>query len=124
MRPDIHLQIDRLVLDGLPIDGIDPGALAEDVRAALQGLLADQGIHEGLASGGARNAIRGGTIQHPEPSVQGLGRQIAQAIHAGLTGNEAGVPSPHPNEARRPTTLWGTSGWSGTSGSQTPEGLR
>ena len=87
MRPDIHLQIDRLVLDGLPIDGIDPDALAEDVRAALQGLLADQGIHEGLASGGARNAIRGGTIQHPEPSVQGLGRQIAQAIHAGLTGN-------------------------------------
>lgn len=88
MRPDIHLHIDRLVLDGLPIDGIDPDALADSVRAALRGLLADQGIHEGLAADGARNAIRGGTIQHLEPSVQGLGQQIAHAIHAGLIGNE------------------------------------
>ena len=55
MRPDIHLQIDRLVLDGHPSTGSIP---ARWLRRPAAGLLADQGIHEGLAPGGAERHSR------------------------------------------------------------------
>lgn len=95
MRPDIHLHIGRLVIDGVPADGLDPQRLSADVRSALEQLLANRGLDARLTAGGSWTCVRGGELggklggelggtDHPT----GLGEQIAHAVHDGLSGRK------------------------------------
>lgn len=87
MRPNIHVHIDRLLLDGVPADGLDPQQLSADVRSALEQLLAERGLDARLAAGGSWHRVRGGDLGGTDGPV-GLGEQIAHAVHDGLSGGE------------------------------------
>lgn len=83
MTRRIHVHIDRLVLDGVPADGLDPGRLSAEVSSALEALLARDGIGEATAAVGPWSTVRGG--DHAETDRPGwLGARIAHAVHDGL----------------------------------------
>ena len=86
--PTIRLYIDRLILDGLPIDRVDAPQLQMAVEAELRRLLSIHGLATDLQSGGALPSVRTNGIQletgnHPA----GIGTQIAQSIYSGI-GNK------------------------------------
>ena len=85
MSGELNLHIDRLVVDSEVLDGADPQALAQLVRAELQGLLETRGLPAGLDAGGTRDAVRGATLA----GTGALGAQIAGAVHAGLAATAA-----------------------------------
>jgi hypothetical protein len=84
----IQLHIERLILDGLPIERRDGAIVQAAVEAELARLLTVEGPSNGLLSGGATPAARGGSIQLERKSnPAGLGTEIARAVFRGL-GNE------------------------------------
>lgn len=79
------MHIDKLVLDGLPVDRTSGPAVKAAVEVELTRLLSRGGLAPELASGIAVPALRGGNIDVPgkvEPSR--LGRQIAGAVYRGI----------------------------------------
>lgn len=93
----ITVHIDRLVLDGIPIRKAQAPALQAAIEAELARLLAVQGIADEFRSGATLANIRTGTITlSGENKPDGLGRQIARAVHTGIgnvqasTGHEEG----------------------------------
>jgi len=95
-QSSIHLHIERLVLEGLPVSH-HQGAL---VQAALEMELTR------LLGEGNLSALSGGAVPHlPVASIQlandnkpaSMGRQIAQAIYGGLAS-----PPAAPRETRWP----------------------
>lgn len=89
---NINVHIDRLILDGLDLDGLDPDALSGDVRLALERLLVERGPHDSLAAGGSWGSVRGGDLSGPTAPHEDLGSRIADAIYAGLSGQEGARP--------------------------------
>jgi hypothetical protein len=84
-RARINVSIERLVLDGLPIEPGQGNAVRKAVEAELSRLLVDGGIGHELASGGAVPSVPGGSIEIGEKShPRNLGRQIAGAVYGGL----------------------------------------
>ncbi len=82
---DIHLHIDRLVLDGFALDAAQGPALQAAVQAELTRLLAEQGVGSGFRQGGALAYVRGPDLQLPSASAPDtLGRQIGGAVHRSL----------------------------------------
>ena len=82
----INLHIERLVLDGLAVEPQQRPLLLAALEAELGGLLAQNGLGSNLSSGGAFRSVRADVInvaENSEPS--GLGRQIAQSIHGGIS---------------------------------------
>ena len=78
----IRVHIDRLVLDGLPVERRHAPAVRAAVEAVLGRLLADGGVGGAFGAGGAVPRLSGGTIvvgAATPPDV--LGSQIAQAVH-------------------------------------------
>jgi hypothetical protein len=81
----IQLHIDRLVLDGLPVDWTSGPAIKAAVEAELTRLLSKGGLAPELASGIVVPALRGGSINvadKVEPAA--LGRDIAGAVYGGI----------------------------------------
>ncbi|HMQ65667.1 MAG TPA: hypothetical protein PJ992_05205 [Arachnia sp.] len=85
MNADIHLHIDRLVIDRDVLGDADPRALAAEVRAELTALISARGLDRTML-GGARARVHGGRVREPHP----LGTGIATAILSGLTGPSEG----------------------------------
>ncbi|MEG9436337.1 hypothetical protein JAO29_09190 [Edaphobacter sp. HDX4] len=82
---NIHLHIDRLILDGVSLSVRERLHLQAAVEMELGRLLAEGGIAGGLENGAALNAVRGGTLQlSHNPSGKGLGKQVAQAVYGGI----------------------------------------
>lgn len=81
----IHVHIERLVLDGLPVDWHSAPMIQEAVQAELTRLFADSGASQSLLSGGAVPSLRTAPIhiasQFP-PNAVGL--RVAKAVHGGL----------------------------------------
>ncbi len=82
---NIHLHIERLILDGLPVG---PGQGAR-VQAAVEGelarLLAEGGLAPSLQAGGAVPGVRAPSIQlSGENNSAQLGQQIARAVYRGI----------------------------------------
>jgi hypothetical protein len=82
---NIHLHIERLILDGLPVG---PGQGAR-VQAAVEGelarLLAEGGLAPGLRAGGALRAVPANPIQlAPGNNPTQIGMQIAQSVYGGI----------------------------------------
>jgi len=81
----IHVHIDRLILDGLPIVGHSGPMIQDAVQAELIRLFAEGSVSTSLLAGGAIPSLRTATIQitpHSKPNA--LGHNIASAVHGGL----------------------------------------
>jgi hypothetical protein len=82
---NIHLHIERLILDGLPLDAHQAGQVQQAVEAELTRLFATAGPAPGLQSGWAMPAMRAGGIELRGGEVpHQLGTRIAQSLHQGL----------------------------------------
>ncbi len=84
-HPDIHLHIERLILDGLPIDRAQGAHVRAAVEAELSRLMTAHGLAPDLQTGGAVPSIRADGIQlAPGSSPAQMGRQIAQSVYSGI----------------------------------------
>jgi len=82
---NINLHIDRLVLDGLPIEHQDGPLVKAAVEAELSRLLTANGLANGLLSGGAMPSVSAPGIQMSSDRNPGrLGQQIGLAIYGGV----------------------------------------
>jgi hypothetical protein len=84
-RPNIHLYIDRLILDGLPVDRTQAAHLQSAVEAELTRLLVENGLSENFEMGGLVPSILANPIQLTagRNSTQ-MGTQIAQSVYSGV----------------------------------------
>jgi hypothetical protein len=84
-RPNIHVYIDRLILDGLPIDRADAPQLQMAIEVELGRLLADHGLSTHLQAGGALPSVRANGIQmEAGNNPAGIATQIAESIYSGI----------------------------------------
>lgn len=84
-RPDIHLHIERLVLDGLSIERAQGPQVQAAVETELARLLMENGLGAPLGAGGAVPSVNAAGIQlSPGSSPAQLGRQIAQSVYGGI----------------------------------------
>ena len=82
---DIHLHIERLILDGLPITRQQGPQVQAAVEAELTRLLTENGLAPELQSGGALPRLNANTIQlTPGGSPAQIGQQIAQSVYSGM----------------------------------------
>jgi len=81
----IHVHIERLVLDGLPVDRHSASLIQEAVQAELSRLFAESGASQSLLSGGAIPSLRTAPIQiAPQSKPNSFGHNIAEAVHGGF----------------------------------------
>jgi len=82
----IHVHIDSVVLEGIPIMPQHQGpVLQAALEQELARLLAADGLSSSLTAGGAVPSVAGGTIRLTgESHPADLGRQIAQAVYGGI----------------------------------------
>lgn len=86
---NINLHIERLVVDGLPLEQRQGPLLRAAVQQELTHLLADGHLVAQLGAGGASAFVNGGSMPLTErPSPGRLGEQIAAAVYGGLGGEE------------------------------------
>ena len=87
---NINLHIERLILDGLPIDARQRAEVQAAIEAELARLLMQNGLKAGLLAGGAMPSLRAEAIQlMRENNAAQLGAQIAQSVYGGI-GPESG----------------------------------
>jgi hypothetical protein len=96
---NIHLHIEHLVLEGLPVTGPQGALIQAALESELTRLLGAEGL-PGASSAALKN-LSGGTIQlaatsHPAPT----GNQIAQAVYTSLSSLGA-APRIPPGGGRR-----------------------
>ncbi len=84
----INLHIERLVLDGLPLDPRDGARLQAAVERELARLVSDGGQWvTRLRADAATAHASGGSFTLAEPAdAARVGGQIAGAVHAGIEG--------------------------------------
>jgi hypothetical protein len=81
----INVHIERLILDGLPIERRDGAAVQAAVEAELARLFHAGQLSPALRSSSMVAGLRAAFIELPESvSPAGLGQQIAQAVHTSL----------------------------------------
>jgi len=82
----IFVEIERLVLDGLPVNNRDSHLVRAAVERELTRLLAADRLPRELRSGGAAPRLRG-----PDITIGGkpaaIGNSIASAVHTSLAPN-------------------------------------
>ena len=82
---NIRIHIERLVLDGLPIECLAATQVQAAVEAELARLLAEGEIAPTFRSGGALPRVQAGTITLArETQPAGIGQQIAQSVYAAV----------------------------------------
>lgn len=88
---NVHVHIERLVLDGLTLGPGDAGRVRAAVEAELGRLLADGGVAPELRSGGALPGVTTPSITLGPPGAPGgpagaldSGREIARAVYRGI----------------------------------------
>lgn len=87
---NIELHIERLILDGLPIEPRERAQAQAAVEAELTRLLTTGGLNAGLLAGGALPSLRADAIQLTNENNAGrLGEQIAQAVYGGIGAEQA-----------------------------------
>ncbi|MFL5801929.1 MAG: hypothetical protein ACJ8CR_09330 [Roseiflexaceae bacterium] len=81
---NIHVHIERLILDGLPIERSQGPHVQAAIEAELARLLTERGLAEQFHAGGALPSIRADAIQLAGSEPQQLGSQIAQSVYGGI----------------------------------------
>ena len=85
---NITINIERLILDGLPIAAAQGPLVQAALEAELGRLLAVDGLAAGLLAGGAVPALPAGAIRvQPGDTPAQIGTHIAQTLYGGLTDN-------------------------------------
>ena len=83
----IDLNIERLILDGLPLDKRHAPVVQAAVERELTRLLTLHGLGHEWQSGGAVPRVRASGIHlRQETHPKWLGQQIAQAVFGGIGG--------------------------------------
>lgn len=80
----IQVYIDRLVLDGLPVQNHEGSAIREAIERELTRLLAEGGLSPELVTNGAFTDLPVGTMKVAESNSTKIGREIARTIHRGI----------------------------------------
>ncbi len=84
-RPNIHLHIERLILDGLPIERSQGPFVQAAVEAELSRLLTENGLAPNLHTDGAMPNVHANAIQLTASSNPAqVGTQIAQSVYGGI----------------------------------------
>jgi len=82
---NIHLHIERLVLDGLTVDGRHAPLVREALEAELTRLLTHSGLSSGLQTGGVFRRLEGDAIDRGDQKMPAqLGQQIAKSVYGSL----------------------------------------
>jgi hypothetical protein len=85
---NINLHIERLILDGLPMERHQAPSVQAAVEAELTRLLSENGLAADLQSGGTIPSIRANGIQSTAGSTpRQIGTQVAQSVYSGI-GNK------------------------------------
>jgi hypothetical protein len=84
---NINLHIERLVLDGLPVERNQASSIQTAVEAELTRLLSENGLAADLQSGGMLSNIHANGIQLAGSNPVNMGTQIAQSVYGGI-GND------------------------------------
>lgn len=83
---NINLHIERLILDGLPIEAKQGALVREAVEAELTRLLEANGLSTSLQAGGAMPSVRAEAISvTAEKTPAQIGQQIAQSVYGGFS---------------------------------------
>lgn len=81
----VHLHIEHLILDGVPVAPHERETVKAAVEAELMRLIADQGLPAGRMTGGAVPSLPGVVLQlESDGTPLRLGTQIAEAVHGSL----------------------------------------
>lgn len=81
----IHLHIECLVLEGIPLEKRHGSQVQVAVEAELARLIQDNGLSQKLQSGGALPRVRVGDLQFgPQTRPNQIGQQIAQSVYSGI----------------------------------------
>ncbi|MDF5738886.1 MULTISPECIES: hypothetical protein [unclassified Nostoc] len=84
---NINIDIEKLILEGMPISPSQARLLQAAVAAELERLLANEGLPDNLLSGGV---VPGGAIQlKPGTNPTQMGQQIAQEIVIKILGKQS-----------------------------------
>ena len=90
----INLHIERLVLDGLPVESRQRALIQSAIETELARLLAINRLNPELLSGGALSSLRAVDIQlERDGTAPHLGKQIAGALHRQIAGNSGSAPN-------------------------------
>lgn len=90
---NVHVHIERLILDGLTLEGRHRASLQAAVEGELARLLEAQGLRPDLATTGTWPRLAAPAIMHSaDHGADLLGHRIAGAVHTSLAG--ARQPSP------------------------------
>jgi hypothetical protein len=82
---NINLHIERLILDGLPIEARQGALLKEAVEVELTRLLEQSGLSANLQMGITVPSLTAPSIQlNTEKNPTKIGQQIGQAIYKGV----------------------------------------
>ena len=82
---NINLHIERLILDGLPLEPHQGPLVRAAVAAALGRLLAEGGLSPQLAAGGALPSVRAAALRLGAGVAPAqVGQQIAHAVYGGI----------------------------------------
>jgi hypothetical protein len=85
----MHVHIERLVLEGLPVSSHDGPRVRAAVTAELARLIGAHGISDELRRGGAVPAVRAGALRTgARATSRQLGTQIARAVYGALGSPE------------------------------------
>jgi hypothetical protein len=82
--PNVTVQIERLILDGLPLSRAQGALVQASLEAELGRLLTEGGIAENFAPGGAVPLLRANAIDAASADPAQLGTQIARAVYGGI----------------------------------------
>lgn len=82
----VHLRIDRLIIDGLPLGPGDAARVQAAVEAELARLVAEGGLGPTPISGGALPHADASAPVRVEPGLapDAVGSRLAAAIHEGI----------------------------------------
>ena len=84
-NPNIHLVIERLILEGLPLERGQASHIQAAVEAELTRLIAENGLASHLQAGGAMPRVNASSIQLTAGSSPAqMGTQIAQSVYSGI----------------------------------------
>jgi hypothetical protein len=82
---NVNLHIERLILDGLPIEAGHRAVLQSEIETELARLLTDNGVAENWQNGGAVPRVSANAIQMTAQSNPAeVGRQIAGSIYGSI----------------------------------------
>jgi tRNA threonylcarbamoyladenosine modification (KEOPS) complex Pcc1 subunit len=85
-RMNINLHIERLILDGLPLEARDSAALRAAVEGELARLLSQNADISNWRTGGATPSVSAAAIQLAgQSNPMQIGQQIAGSIYGGIS---------------------------------------